>query len=123
MPVCKRAGSRAPPAACRTALLRRALRAELEAPARPKDAPGPMRTKDPGGGPQPRHVWPPADVPGGPAERPGAAGGRPTNEVRIARLESIRLALLRLLEDVQAGGCSPAASAGLAAAAAGGGKS
>ena len=95
----------------RTALLRQALRAELEAPARPKDTPGPMRTKDPGVDPNRvtsgRLLTCLAALQSGLA-RQAAAG----NEARIARLESIRLALLRLLEDVQAGGGSPAASAG-----------
>ena len=100
----------------RTALLRQALRAELEAPARPKDTPGPMRTKDPGVDPNRvtsgRLLTCLAALQSGLA-RQGAA----ENQARIARLESIRLALLRLLEDVQAGRGSPAASAGSAAAA------
>ena len=75
-----------------------------------------MRTKDPGVDPNRvtsgRLLTCLAALQSGLA-RQGAAG----SEARIARLESIRLSLLRLLEDVQASGGSPPASAGSAAAA------
>ena len=103
------------PAARRTALLRQALRAELEPPARPKGSLGPMRTTDPGV--DANRVTSGRLLTCLAALQSGLARQGPDNETRIARLESIRLALLRLLEDVQASSGRPAANAGSAAGA------
>ncbi|KAK9838290.1 hypothetical protein WJX81_002695 [Elliptochloris bilobata] len=106
----------------RTALLRQALRADLEPPAPPAGGTGPLRTKHPGG--DPNRVTPGRLLACLAALQSGLARqGAPADDPRRARLESMRLALLRLLEDVQAGSSSPKASSDSPAASAGSARS